>query len=387
MNIDTALLEYATPRQRELIEAVNKYGSPRKAAIAIGVTRSTIRNAIERCREKAAARGHAPDHDMEKTTPPGFHVKGVSTLYDPDGKVSAQWVKTQKDRNAEQRQEILEAATAILEPYRGKSKTTKAPKYKASDQISVYGWGDMHVGMLSWRLETGADYDLSIAENIMAQAVDRGIESAPQTKNALLIFVGDNMHSNGPDARTPASHHILDTDGRFVKIVETCIRMMRYNIDRALEKHAHVQVIIEPGNHDPDTSMLLPLMFKMFYEKNKRVTIDEKPGRIHFHRFGKCFFGVTHGDKIAAKDLPIMMATRKPEDWAASRFRHWYTGHIHHLTQKEFSGATVETLRTLAAKDAYSWEHGFDSQRATIVDTWHAEKGRINRTDIYLEAL
>jgi hypothetical protein len=81
------------------------------------------------------------------------------------------------------------------------------------------------------------------------------------------------------------------------------------------------------------------------------------------------------------------MATRRPDDWAGSRFRHWYTGHVHHLSQKEFSGATVETLRTLAAKDAYAWENGYDSQRATIVDTWHRDKGRIGRTDIYLEVL
>jgi hypothetical protein len=387
LTVDKTLIEYATPRQAEIIKALIREGTTRKAAAALGVNRSTVRSAIDRCKKKAAVRGHSPDHDMTKTTPDGFHVQGVSTLYDGEGNLAAQWVKTKKDNSAEAREAIIEATAAILEPYRRKSKTTKAPKYKETDQISVYGWGDMHVGMLSWRLEVGADYDLGIAEDIMAKAVDRGVEAAPSTKNALLIFVGDNMHSNGPDARTPASKHILDVDGRFVKIVETCIRMMRYNIDRALEKHAHVQVIIEPGNHDPDTSMLLPMMFRMFYEGNKRVTINDKPGRIHTHRFGKCFFGVTHGDKIPANKLPLMMATRWPDDWAASTFRHWYTGHVHHLQAKEFSGATVETLRTLAAKDAYAWEHGLDSQRATIVDTWHADKGRLGRTDIYLEAL
>jgi DNA-binding transcriptional MocR family regulator len=91
---DQRLIEWATPRQAEFIEAVEKYGSERKAAAALGISRGTISNSMLALKARAARSGYSPDHAMTRTVPDGYMVKGVSTYYDEDGKPRGQWVKS-----------------------------------------------------------------------------------------------------------------------------------------------------------------------------------------------------------------------------------------------------------------------------------------------------
>src|SRR5690606_39279255 len=106
--IDPRIKEWATERQREYIDAVNEYGSNQKAARALGVTRRTVDKGINSAKAAAARAGYSPSHDMTRTVPDGYKVKGVSTYYNKDGKPTGQWVKSTAD---EQRQrELMQAA-------------------------------------------------------------------------------------------------------------------------------------------------------------------------------------------------------------------------------------------------------------------------------------
>ena len=80
-----SLKEWATGRQAELIDAVEKHGSARAAAAALGLHHSYIGKAMKAVRAKAALAGHSPQHDMTHTVPDGFTVRGVSTYYDKEG--------------------------------------------------------------------------------------------------------------------------------------------------------------------------------------------------------------------------------------------------------------------------------------------------------------
>lgn len=51
--IDPKLYEFATVRQLELLEAIDKHGSYRRAAAAPGITKGTLDTAIARVRGKA----------------------------------------------------------------------------------------------------------------------------------------------------------------------------------------------------------------------------------------------------------------------------------------------------------------------------------------------
>ena len=105
--IDEKLLDYATEAEARCLKAVNKHGSNQKAAKALGLGRRTVDKAMERLRTRAAKQGYAPEYDMTRPVPDGFHLKGTSTLYGADGNQKIQWVKSSIDRER-QRERVNE---------------------------------------------------------------------------------------------------------------------------------------------------------------------------------------------------------------------------------------------------------------------------------------
>lgn len=360
----------------EIITALREAGSNRKAAKALGLDVRTV----ERRRAKLALKGYAPDHDMTHPVPDGFNVKGVSTLYRPDGSVAAQWVKSTADyeRREAIMREAIEAMTADL---------PRLPPRKASGQwrkdlLTVYPIGDPHIGMYSWREETGDDWDLAIAEETHVRAMDSLVEAAPQSEPALIVNLGDLFHYDSLEAKTPASGHMLDADGRYAKMVAVGVKTMRQCIESALGKHKRVHVISAPGNHDPTGALWLSIALANVYEREPRVTIDRNPSLFAYYRHGKVLIGVHHGHSCKADKLPGVMAADRARDWGEAEHRYWLTGHIHHESRKEYAGVTVESFGTLAAKDAYATNGGWRSARSMQAIVYHAEHGEVARSRV-----
>jgi len=339
----------------------------------------TCRNAMDRARaaeRKAARSGWSPAHSMTKTVPEGFHVKGVSTLYGADGAVAAQWVKSSKDKD--NLDTLMEAIQSIADPLRGEAKPIKSPKVADEDLLVVIPFGDPHFGLHAWHEESGEDFDLKIAERDLVSAMDEMMRVSPHAKQALIISCGDMFHSDS-NAGTTTKGTKVDVDSRWPKILSVGIRAMRYCIDAALKKHEHVTFVPVCGNHDAHTSLVLGLCLQAFYEREPRVEIDVQPGRYHYYRFGNCLIGMTHGDTVKKEQLPGIMAFDRKEDWGQTEHRTWVTGHIHHETVKEFPGVTVESFRTLAARDAWNTMSGYRSGRDLRMDVYHRLDGRIDR--------
>src|SRR5574343_1786115 len=80
------LESWATPRQLEYIRSVQEHGSHGKAARHLGIDIKCISKAVKALKAKAARAGHSPEHDMTRTVPDGYMVRGVSTYYDREGK-------------------------------------------------------------------------------------------------------------------------------------------------------------------------------------------------------------------------------------------------------------------------------------------------------------
>jgi len=238
--------------------------------------------------------------------------------------------------------------------------------------------GDHHLGMLSWDKETGEDWDMDIAERMLCDAVDALVGLAPETDEAMIVNVGDFFHADNYEGTTK-SGHALDVDTRWSRLVRVGIRTMKRCIETALTKHARVRVINEIGNHDERTSIMLSLALLEFYSNDDRVTVDESPSPFHYYRFGKNLIGVTHGNRVKAADLPGVMAADRAEDWGATEFRRWITGHVHHDQTKEYRGCIVETFRTLAAKDAWHHASGYRSGRDMKCLVLHTDHGEILR--------
>ncbi len=319
-----------------------------------------------------------PDGVPLPAIPPGHLVRGASTLVKPDGSIAAQWIKT-RQADVDRHEAMLEALSGLAEKWQGLHDPTPTPANSNADLLATYMMGDPHIGLYAWAEETGNSFDLEIAERTLVNAADHLVSVAPAARQALVVNVGDFYHSDNSFNRTTRSGHALDVDTRWAKVLRVGIRTMRRIIDRALEKHETVRVINAIGNHDDHSAVMLSVALSQFYERDERVEIDTSPSKFHWHRFGANLIGVTHGDTVKAADLPGVMACDRAKDWGETLHRYWICGHIHHDTVKEYAGVTVETLRTMAARDNWSHAAGYRSGRDMKVDVYHREYGRITR--------
>lgn len=377
MPLDENLRIYATDRQWELLEAAEKHGSERAAAKALGTNRKRFYDAKNAVITKAAKHGYSPAHDMTKEVPQGFRVKGVSTLYDADGEPKAQWVKSEADR--EKQEEAFRLIADELASDLPRAEPQKPPEHTDADLMAGIPIGDHHFGMMSWHEETGQDYSLSIGERVLTGASNYLIDRSPSCGRAVIAVLGDYFHYDNMVTRTPTSGHDLDSDTRYEKMVRVGVRVVRRVIEKALEKHGEVLVEIIVGNHDPSTSAFFRVCLANIYENEPRVTVNDSPSQYHYFDFGKCLVGLYHGHRAKLDKLPMIMATDRPELWGQTKYRYWWTGHIHHDTVKDFTGCRVESFRVLPPQDAHATNEGYRSLQDMKCIILHREYGEVAR--------
>ena len=370
-----------TLNQKNAIELVEQHGSITAAAKAEKRDLRNFKRLYKRAKAVLARQGYAPEHDMVKTCPDGFHVKGTSTLYtngENGTQISAQWVKTSIDRER-QAEIIQEMVESWCDAAKGKIKPTKAPKTTSDDLMTVYPLGDPHFGMYAWGDEVGKDFDLEIAEAQLSAAIDYLVDKAPNSRRGVLINLGDMFHSDNMDGKTARSGHSLDMDGRLQKVIDVGVRALRRCIHRMLEKHEVVEIVNAPGNHDHVLALALNVMFRNIYENEPRVKVYDAPTMRHYVRHGKVLIGVVHGHQTRDNSLGGIMATEKAQDWGQTEYRYWYRGHHHQDKVTELAGVKVEQFRTLAPQDAYASGGGYMSGQDMKAIVHHAEHGEIAR--------
>ena len=374
LKIDEGLFAYATPRQRELLEAINLHGSAKAASIAMGINHGAASDAHVAVKKKAALRGYAPENDFTRPVPDGFIAKGVSTYYDKEGKPTGQWVKASLD--AARQQELFKAAADAMASVLPRLTPIIAPEQFNADLLTMYTLTDAHIGMLAWHREGGADWDLTIAEAVIVGCFEQIIKSSPDSETAVLNQLGDLLHYDGLSAVTPTSGHVLDADGRFTKMVEVAVRVLRRVINMLLAKHRTVHVILAEGNHDMASSVWLRTMFKALYEDEPRITVDDSALPYYAYEFGEVMltFHHSHLKKFGAmrEIIPAMFS----EMWGRTKKRYCHTGNYHHTKEDEAAGMKVFQHPTLAARDAYASRGAWFSDREICAITYHRKFGQ-----------
>ena len=377
MKIDPKLKDYGlTKAQAEAIDAVNETGGMEPAAKKLGVTKNAIFERIEGAKKKAARAGYAPGHFVDGVAP-GYKMGLVTVQRGPNG-VERTWERQSPE--AEAMQERLQAMREVMLEGLPRALPTPCPAYSNQDLLTVYPQGDPHAGLYSWKDETGHAFDLAEYERVTKAAIDRLVASAAPSAYALYIDLGDSLHADNNASRTKSGHH-LDTHGRHGEVVRAVMRCKRHHVSRMLEKHQHVTVRSNPGNHDGITALMLSEMLAIVYENEPRVTVATGANPYWFHGFGANLIGTTHGDGAKGANLPLLMAVDAPALWLASEHgsRVWFVGHVHHKDVKDYPGVTVEYCRTLAAPDIWSHGAGYRSKRSMEAVTYHRLDGEVER--------
>jgi len=311
----------------------------------------------------------------------GEVLKGSSTLYDEEGNIKLQWVKTDVEK-ANQLDAIKELVEELSQQLPVFDKKPYEKSYASSDLMAVYPLGDPHIGMKAYKDEAGDDWDLIKAQEAFCGVFDRLVKTAPNCQKAVIVNLGDYFHRDNVAGVTERHRHVLDTDGNYMMMVDTGLKIMIQMINSALEHHESVQVINMLGNHDDTGAMFLQAALKHMYQNEPRVDVGCTSSVFQYFEHGKCFFGVHHGHTCKSDKLPLVMATDKPKEWGYADHRYWLTGHIHHDTRKEYSGCTVESFRTIAAKDAYAYAGGYRSGQDSKALVIHKDYGEVERHTI-----
>lgn len=374
---DPMLLEFCeSETQREIVQAVIDQGSLGKAAAALGRDRRGLARTFRAVERRAAEIGLVPSANAAQSgariLPPGHVYRGMSELVDNrNGQAIVTWYKSQRDPDYWKREGAQLFAESLAEHVEGRFQPVPPPAPQPDDLLNLFPIGDAHMGMYSWARETGEDFDCDIAFQDLVTAMRVLVDGAPPARQAIVLNIGDFIHSDRVDDKSKSGHH-LDVDTRWSRVIDMATDAMIELVRMALERHELVHVFNVIGNHDEQASKILSTVLRAFFRNEPRVNVDPSLGQYRYFRHGRTLLGFTHGDKPKRiEDLGQIMAYMVPQDWGRSEFRYWFHGHIHHKRVLDTIGVTIESLRTLAAKDWWHASHGYmwsprDMQRRTF---------------------
>jgi hypothetical protein len=362
-----------TDKQIEALAAMEQAGSLSAAAKLLGISRGAMRTRLFGAQQSGADL----KEELTERVADGFAVKSYSQYTKlPNG--DPIWIKAdiERQKSVEALQRTIEA---MLEPVRGLAPLTPPPPATSDKLLSVYPIGDQHHGMYAEAEQTGDEYNTDLSAGLLATHVDFLCSTAPPSGTAILLDVGDFHHANDSNNETPQSKHAMHVTASYGKVMQTGAMMLVNATRRLLEKHGKVIVWIMPGNHNPDAAFATALALSFYFHNEPRVEVDLGNSAFKYMRFGKNLIASHHGDGPKMANLPLIMAVDRPDDWAATEYRVWHCGHIHHKTVKEEPGVDIETHRTLAPSNAWDHKKGYRSKREMQRIDYHFDTGEWNR--------
>lgn len=272
-----------------------------------------------------------------------------------------------------------------------------APVYKKitykknnDGHLLVIDPADIHIGKLSVKEETGFTYNIEEAKIRAVSGVMGIVNKSKGFKidKILLIIGNDIIHIDTP-FRATTSGTPQDTDGQWWQMFREA-KDLYIEIIEHLQQVAPVHVVYNPSNHDYSSGFMLADTISSWFSKNKNITFDVSISHRKYFLWGTNLISTSHGDGAKETDMPILMASEKPDLWAKSKFRYIYLHHIHHKKQikwksgEDYHGATVEYLRSPSEPDAWHDRNGFTSVPKAVEGFVHSkENGQVARITHY----
>lgn len=277
---------------------------------------------------------------------------------------------------------VLEDLIADAKKYSPKSTRTYTPTGKKGFLLEI-AMPDLHFGKLTWREETGSDYDIHITEELVHRTFDQLLSYSTGAPIEKVLFpIGNDFFNVDTKDNTTAHGTPQQEDTRWQKTFKAG-RILIVELVEKLCSIAPVDVLVIPGNHDETRSFFLGDALECWYHNNKYINVNNSAMKRKYYSFGNGLVGLTHGYYERYEKLPSLMALEQPQLWAASKHREWHIGDKHHkkdLVYKtdEFDGVVIRQLRSLTPPDSWHFDKGFvGAERAVESLLWHPEKGVI----------
>lgn len=247
--------------------------------------------------------------------------------------------------------------------------------YNKSKETLEIVYTDPHIGLLSWRHETGADYDLDIVaqrfKDCIADTVNRC--KGRKFKKILFVTLGDILHIDNDKNETTAGT-LQQADGRISKIFDKAVNLIMDCIEKLFELKTPIEYVYTSGNHDRNTGYFLAKTLKMAYSKNKNIVFDIKPNPTKAKVIGNNLIGFCHGD-MPRKNLGEWLQKTYRKEFGNSRFAEVHCGHLHSEITKENCGVLVKNLPTICESSYWEHQQGYKSTRGTMCFVWNDDTG------------
>ncbi len=380
MPVDVKLYEYATPRQKEFLDAIGQYGSATAANAALGLAGDVVGKSMRRLKVFAAKQGYAPEAGIDHPVAQGFNLKGYSH-FTKTAAGEPIWLKTRAAEN--DYWDGIRSAIEAVQPI--DPNILPIPAEPQSDIVPWLQIGDAHIGMVASEAETGANFDIGIAKREICAAAAALIDEAPECERMVVNDLGDGTHYETFRAMTEASGHAVDYDTRYWKMIDAYLEISEFIVERALAKAQTIDLFYNQGNHSRSNDIWMAAHMRSMHRHNPRVNVMRNESPFIAYRMGKTMVLVHHGDKVKPEGLRNVMASDFAADWGETEFRYIDGGHVHHSQRKELEGCIFESWNNLAPRDKYAHDGGWRSRQCMTLVLRSRRYGEVGRRVMPIE--
>lgn len=329
--------------------------------------------------------GIAPEHGLTVPAPEAFAMGKVTVQRNEKGEVTNTWARYSPD--VEKQLEAMRAAVKAMSRELKPEQALAAPPVTLAHLLNCYVITDYHLGMNAWGEETGADWDMRIAEDLLVAWFSAAIAQSPDARIGVFAQLGDFLHWDGIQAVTLTSGHVLDADTRFQKLVRVAISVIRRVTSMLLQKHEKVILLMAEGNHDLASSMWLRELFAVLYAEEPRIEVVTRPDPYYCVEHGLTSLFFHHSHKKRMDGLETVFISKFREVFGRTKYSYAHTGHLHHNVTRETNTMQIEQHRTLAAPDSHASRGGWMSGREAKCITYHSEHGEVGRITVSADML
>jgi hypothetical protein len=238
-----------------------------------------------------------------------------------------------------------------------------------------FGLVDMHLGLLSWKEETGENYDINIAIQTAKDHILDILGRVEPCEKILLPVGQDFFHIDSEKNQTTAGTD-QDVDGRWQKIFRKGCELKVWFISQLLQKSNNIEIHYVKSNHDMKMAYFLTLWLDAYYRNESRVNVDIAWNQRKYIKWGKCAICLLHD--LPKNKIDKIMQAEEAKLWGSTIYRENHKAHDHHEEVKEYMGVTVRTISPITARSEWTASKGYYSQRRFMAFQWHKEKGLRN---------
>jgi hypothetical protein len=207
------------------------------------------------------------------------------------------------------------------------SKSTRTTLDK--DKLMLISSIELHLGKIGWSLESGFDYNKTIASDRVKQVTKLILKTQVIRKcdTALLIIGNDYFNADGiSQATTHGTPQQMEM--RWQDMFQLGLELYVDLIESIKSEFNNIEIKLVAGNHARSAEFYLFSALKQRYSQDSKFIFDKDFKETKSYTFGSTSLFFNHGDvddNRLCKSLPAEF----PKEWSSARFRELHLYHFH----------------------------------------------------------